>query len=1243
MNLPTKSAVPDVKLDEPYDPDIAISTTPPDSPTSLRSPDTSPSSLNPLSGTSVLSNIHAVISPPSSSSTDFAKITSSSVQTLCGTSSTTATPLQTILNTIFGKNKQSTEFMMNTSETTPTAAKEPAILSPIIDPIVQQYKQTTKTNVEFDNNDRPYDPEEEYDPALGYQKLSPLKTLEISEPNSRTAGANNDGDDDRPYDPEEEYNLGNNNATKYSNTKPLLEMFAVKDEVAYDPEDDTVFEEMQNYLTENNSVTPVYGTSLSTSLSEQQKMLEDLNRQIEEQKRQLEEQEEALRLQRAAVGVSMAHFSVSDALMSPPPRFGREPDEDVGKTQNALVINLNRDPRQYRHLAQNAVDSLATGHADKEIAKERAESSKGVCLANKSPEQDLSNSIADKSLDKLEDKESISADTTVLPSAKNLEKSESLSKLQEGTSSSSGNKNVQHSHSPSKDLGKTKQSRTSRSQYPSPPQRRSRYETRRSYHEKRTSDQSKDDGHRRRGRHSPERSTRRSRSRSRKKERDSSRERERHQHGSTSSRRNSSRSNRNDMQYSSSRSRSTRRRTSPELEHSQSNQKEKPALRQKHEPISQSADSTNDVASEQCQIQSDKSKNGEPKVDASKPETAQSSHGEQTSSDRPCDHFPLKKQLQLEPNIIKTNPMQRDTFSKNKPQSDKLSLQHGKNNVSCNTGHQHGSQKGNMLHKNETDFSHEVNDPSSRQNHLPLKTPQIAKEDFPERDETYSGKPRNVLPQRPSHLRGNDPEMMLPKKQKRGFSTDDTLHSRDHKPLGGPSVEDVDFPELENNIHRNILPRDEFGASEPEARWRGPQQRMGGPRSHTPMQPMIPREQHPEKFESCRPTGPRGPRPRISDDCGPSPDFRPRGPTSAIGMFEGTRPRSLRPRGPSPGPRMFDEVLPHPSGPRGRFPRPGMFEGAGPRHTFSGPDTFDVSENFAASSRREFDNRDPHLQDFDDSWGRDAEADRAPLSEFRRPRGRGPPQQFHDNMLDSRDSEQEHFNDLRHCEPPFDETETGHLPRQYSDDPRDYGQNFANESFLNPQESTGHRNPSPCPTRTRSSAHARNHTHNQLEGPPFPGMDLNVKRSYPFDDFRAQSIEKETVEPHFAKPVFFKGGRSCERSAMEGPHFSPPQNLRGPRAPSPRFCDQRMHPRRNTESPEDRPCSPHFSLASTSKRSRPQGPNAGDFQNPMQSRIRSDGPVKRPDVVRPLRLSGPLLPTPPGGPIRFINPRMQRP
>ncbi|XP_026800791.3 death-inducer obliterator 1 [Pangasianodon hypophthalmus] len=1258
MNLPTKSAVPDVKNDEPYDPDIALSTTPPESPPSLRSPDSSSSSLNLSSGTLTLSNIHALVTPPAYTSADVAKITSSSVPPVCGTSSTTTTPLQTILNTIFGKKKQGPDSAMNTSETTSTAVKEPAIPSPTVDPIIQQYQQTPKTTVEFDDNDRPYDPEEEYDPALGYQNLTPSKPLELSKPNTLPAGANDDdGDDDRPYDPEEEYNLGNkvdsvhtSNTTKYSDTEPLLGASAIKDDVAYDPEDDTVFEEMQNYLTDNKSATSEYGTSSTMSLSEQQKMLEDLNRQIEEQKRQLEEQEEALRLQRAAVGVSMAHFSVSDALMSPPPRFGREPDEEMEKSLTASAINLNRDPRQYRHLRQNAVNPSAMGHTDKENVNEKRESSKTKCLANNSLEKDLSKNDQVMSLGKLDDKRSMNADTTVLRSVRNSEKSTHLgaSELQEGTSSS-GNENIQHSHSPSKDSGKTRQSRTSRRQHHSPPQRRSRHETRRSYHEKRTSDQSKDDGNSRRGRRSPERSSRRSRSRSRRKGRASSRERERHHHKSTSSRH----SSRRDRQYSSSRSRSTRSRTSPKLENNPSNQKENSASKQKNEPNTDSTDSANNVASEQSQIQSDKSQNeasgsGESKItkiqkgDITKPETDQSCHREQP-----------KKQEQLEPNQIKANPLQREDFQKNKPQSEKLSIQQGRNSESHNTRHQHGSQRGNVLHNNETDFSHGTDEQSSWQesDHLPQRTPKIEKEDFLEPDKAYSRNSRKVLPQRPPHLQGNDPEMMPPQNQKSSFSMDDTLHPRDCTPQGAHSMASVDLPQLEDDIHRNIHhPRDQFRPRAPEVQWRGPQHRMGGPRGHTPVQPRIPRAPHPERFESCRPAGPRGPRPRILDDCGPSQDFGPRGPTSVPRMFQGSGPRSFRQRGPSPVPRMFEGASPQPSGSKGRFPRPGMFEGSGPqnfgpRDAFSGPNVFDGSVHFAGSSQREFDTRDPHLQDFDDSWGCDVphQVDREPFSEFRRPRGRGPPQQFHENMPDSRASEQANFNDSRHCDPPFDEAEIGHLPLQYSDDSRDYDQNFANESFLNPQEPRGQRNPTPHPKRTRSPVHARNPPHNQPEGSQFPGMELNVKKSHQFDDFRVQAIERETVNPHFSKPDIFEGGRGCERAAqMKGPRFNPPQNFRGPRAPSPHFRDQRMPPPRNTELPEDKPRSPHFSLPSTSKPPRPQVPNASEFQNPIQSRILLDGPTKEPDI-RPLRLSGPLLPTPPGGPIRFHNPRMQRP
>ncbi|GAA6089410.1 death-inducer obliterator 1 [Tachysurus ichikawai] len=1227
MNLPTNSALPAVKHDEPYDPDIAISTTPPESPPSLRSPDLSSFSLNPSSGTSALSNIHAVETTPVSTST-VAKIMSSSVPPLYGTSSTTNTPLQTILNTIFGKNKQSPDFALN--ETTPTAINEPAKPSPTVDPIVQQYHQASKTSVEFDDNDRPYDPEEEYDPALGYQKLTPLKPLEMSKPNMLPTGANDcDADDDRPYDPEEEYNLGKKvdsiPTVTFSATEPLLGKSAVKDDVAYDPEDDTVFEELQNYLTDSKSANSEYGTSSTMSLSEQQKMLEDLNRQIEEQKRQLAAQEEALRIQRAAVGVSMAHFSVSDALMSPPPRFGREPDEETEKTLTDAAVNLNRDARL--HLRQNTVHPAVMSHS--EIVNEERECSQS-CLANNSLEHHLSKNDQGTSLVKSNDKRSDSVNMTVLHSVRSSEKRTHMaaSERQEGSSSSSGNKNVQHSHSSSEDSGKSRQSRSSQRKYHSPPQRRSGQETRRSYHEKRSSDQSKDDGQRRRGRRSPEQSSRRSRSHRSRKEKTSSRERERHLQKSTSSRHSSTR----DRQHSSSRSRSTRSRTSPELGNNQSNQKEKSSSRQKNEPNTETTDSTNNVAPKQPPIQSDTSQNeasgsGEPKVtkiqkaDITRLDTDQSSHTEQPSSDLSCGT--QRKQVQLEPNRMqndctsKANPLHREDFQKNKPHSEKLSIHQGRNNESRNTRHQHCSLRENVLHNSETDFRHGTDKQSlwKESDHLPQKLPKIEEGDFPETDVVYSRNPRKVWPQRPSNLRGNDPEIVLLQNQKSNFLMDDKLHCGDLTQQGVQSNECVDLPQLESHVQRNIHPRDEFRPRAPEVQWRGPHHRMGGPRG--PPHARIPRAPHPERFEGCRLAGPRGPRPRIFDDCGSCTEFVPRGPTSA------PRLQRFRLRGPSPVPS------PHSSGPRGRVLRPGMFEAPGPKcfgpsDEFSDPDMYDGSFTFAGSKQREFDRSDPHLEDFDNSWACDEshQVDREPFLEFRHPRGCGPPQQYHENMFDSRDSEQINFNDSRHRNLPFDEAEMGHLPLQHSDDPRDYVQNFANECFLNPQEPRGHQNLTPHPVRTRSPAHARN----------------RPQRARQFDECRDQAIELETEEPHFAKPDICEDDIGCESAAeLKVRRFNRPQNVRAPRAPSPHFRDHRMPPHRNTDLPKDKPCSSHFSLLSTPKHPRAKLPNAIQYQNPMQSRIRFDTPTKEPGI-RPLRLSGPLLPTPPGGPIRFYKP-----
>ncbi|KAI5095493.1 death-inducer obliterator 1-like isoform X2 [Silurus meridionalis] len=1239
INLPTKSTVPDAEHDEPYDPDIAIGTTPGNSQPDPPSPFSNPSS--------VLSNFHA---PKTSTISDVAKITSLSAPPNSSTTSTTTTttPLQTILDTIFGKKTHNQDLAGNTSQETPIV-KEPAISFLTVDPIVQQYQQTSKAAVENDGNDRPYDPEEEYDPALGYQNLSPVKPLELSKPNTSTDVSKSiDGvfidDDDRPYDPEEEYNLGNRidsvHARSTANHSVAQGTSAIKDDVAYDPEDDTVFEEMQNYLTDKKPSTSEYGPSTTMSLSEQQKMLEDLNRQIEEQKRQLEEQEEALRLQRAAVGVSMAHFSVSDALMSPPPRFGREPDEEMEKTLTA--INLNRDPRQYRNLTSNTVNPTLTDHTDNENEKRE-------CSKSKNPSKGLLEQEKDQamSLGEVDNKMLTSADTTVLHSVRNSEKSihPGPSELQESTSSSSGNENIQRSNSPSKDSGKPKQSHTSRRQHHSPSQRQSRHEPRRPYHEKRTSDQSKDDGHRRRSRRPSERSSRRSRSRSCRNERTSSREREQNRHRSTSSRHGS----RRDRWYSSSRARSPRSRASSEPENNQSSLKEKSASRQKNEPNSAMTDT---VASEQPE--SEKSQNealesAEPKEttiqkDAlTKPESDQSHHREQAASDKTCGTFSQRKQVKVEPNQLqndrtfKTNLLQREEFHKNKPQFEKLSKDHDRNNEPFYTRHQ-CTQRGNVLNNDKT-----IHIQSSRQefHHPSQKMPKI-ENDFPE--------PVKDLPMRPPHLRGQDREMTPLQNQNTSFLIDGTSDPQEFPLQEARSMASDDLTQLENNIHRNSPPRDQFRPRTPEGQWRGPQHRLGGLRGHTSMQSRIPRAPHPEQIENCRPAGPRGLTPRIFDDCGPSEEFGPIGPTSVSRMFEDSGNRNLRPRGPSPGSRMFQGASPHPFEPKGRFPRPVMLEGSGPqkfrpRDTFLRPEMFDGSVTFAGSQRREFDRGDPHLQEFDDSWECDAphQLDRETFSELRRPRGHGPPQRFHENRRDSRGTEQPDFDDSRCYDLTFDKAEIEHEPLQYFDDPRDYGPNFANESNLPPQQPRGHRYPTPRPMRTRIPARARNSLSNKPERPRVSRMELNVERSQQFDEFGDYAIERETVEPHFAKPDIFEGDRSCERAAqMKSPCFNPPPNLRGPRAPSPKFHNQRMLPPHTIELPEDKVCSSNFSLPSNSRPLRSHVPNASEVPNPMQSRIRLDGPTKEPDIL-PLRLSGPLLPTPPGGPIRFQSPRMQRP
>ncbi|XP_027623491.1 death-inducer obliterator 1 [Tupaia chinensis] len=357
---------------QPYSADTPGSTTPPGSP-----PPPPPLPEPPALKTLSSSKPGAASTGPAPAASAAAAIAAPSV-----TSSTkTASPLEHILQTLFGKKKAFEPSAREPAGPAPTpqpaaqpqGAGPPTV--PLFDPIVQQFGQLADDKaLEGEEDDRPYDPEEEYDPERAF--------------GTRLAerGGHHDADGAPPETTERE-------------------------EVAYDPEDETILEEakvtvddLPNRMCAAAGSTPADGPAAAPapSLAEQQKMLEELNKQIEEQKRQLEEQEEALRQQRAAVGVSMAHFSVSDALMSPPPKSAltkaeRFQPEQLAPAEAAVLApanqgaqvasqgadpRLSRDPRQARRLVAESGQGelLLKPPADARPAPPSREASGGAAL-----------------------------------------------------------------------------------------------------------------------------------------------------------------------------------------------------------------------------------------------------------------------------------------------------------------------------------------------------------------------------------------------------------------------------------------------------------------------------------------------------------------------------------------------------------------------------------------------------------------------------------------------------------------------------------------------------------------------------------------------------------------------------------------------------------------------------------------------------------------------------------------------
>uniref|UniRef100_H0X9W8 Death-inducer obliterator 1 n=1 Tax=Otolemur garnettii TaxID=30611 RepID=H0X9W8_OTOGA len=333
--------------------DMAASSTPPGSPPPPPPPPELPVSKVPSS---------FKLSPASTAVPTVASSIISSSST-----AKTASPLEHILQTLFGKKKsfdpnakESMGSMSAAQQDSKGKVGDGAPAPPLLDPIVQQFGQFPQS-----------------------------KALE-------------DEEDDRPYDPEEEYNPEGAFNSRFAERGPCQDVQQApeateREEVAYDPEDETILEEakvtvddLPNRMCADVRSNPAErpgecaADTSAPSLVEQQRMLEELNRQIEEQKRQLEEQEEALRQQRAAVGVSMAHFSVSDALMSPPPKSALPKAELFQQEQQtadrsaqppasqAAQASGQRDPRQARRMAAESESEL--------LPKAPADSTQGALL-----------------------------------------------------------------------------------------------------------------------------------------------------------------------------------------------------------------------------------------------------------------------------------------------------------------------------------------------------------------------------------------------------------------------------------------------------------------------------------------------------------------------------------------------------------------------------------------------------------------------------------------------------------------------------------------------------------------------------------------------------------------------------------------------------------------------------------------------------------------------------------------------
>ncbi|XP_040014714.1 death-inducer obliterator 1-like isoform X2 [Xiphias gladius] len=290
--------------------EIPFSTTPPGSPPSS----SSETSNSTMTASSVLSFMSSVKAPATSTTTGKDSPSSSSS---VASSAAAATPLQTILNTLFGKKKLDSEASNSPSDQGGELSVPPATM---LDPIVQQFAQISKEKpLEEDEDDRPYDPEEEYDPI---RHNVPKKPVEIvSKP-------------EVPKQPE---------------------VVAIEtDDVAYDPEDDSIFEEVK-------TLVPSQAKAAAECITDPQKILENLGDQT------FQKQGDQ---QMSSTGTPSASLTLPDTLLTQPTKsllansqllqLGKKVDELVKSSSVAPLINQKRDPRQSRDPRQASVGRKLT-------------------------------------------------------------------------------------------------------------------------------------------------------------------------------------------------------------------------------------------------------------------------------------------------------------------------------------------------------------------------------------------------------------------------------------------------------------------------------------------------------------------------------------------------------------------------------------------------------------------------------------------------------------------------------------------------------------------------------------------------------------------------------------------------------------------------------------------------------------------------------------------------------------------